>query len=142
MTINQVDIEVDDDGDLVLDSNGDLKLASAQRTALQDIIMRVRTGLNDLSIHPLFGADIVNLVGEPNTPETAEKIKARVYKSLVRDGRFGSSTVRVDVVPVGRSEVVVLIGVTDSISDVDADTTAVTLSFLLNYDAGDMTILR
>lgn len=139
--ITAQDLLMDDDGDLVIGDNGDFVLASPARTAKQDIMTRIRTQTDDHAVHPFLGANLSVFHGEPNNRQNGDAIKHAVYKSLVRDNRFLSSAVIVDVAPVGVNEVVILVVLNDAISGLSINEDTV-VSFLLNYDDGLITVMR
>lgn len=141
MTIREVDILTDDDGDLVVAANGDLDLADAARTAMQDIVFRVRTQHQDYNIHPLIGANLSALFGEPNSVQNGDRIKAQVFRALTRDGRFRDTSLNIEVVPVATDEVVLLVGISDFIANAEEDT-IVAAAFNLNYQEGTLSLLR
>lgn len=141
MTIRERDILVDDDGDLVVGANGDLQLAAPSRTAIQDVAFRVRTQHNDFLPHPLIGANLSIMLGEPNNRRNGDRMRSLVQKALIRDGRFRPEVLNVEVVPVGPEDVVVLVGIVDTVED-EPDTEVVVASFSYNYTTGAMTIMR
>lgn len=130
------DIEVDDDGDLVIGSNGDLKLASTLDTAIQDIIMRIRTNYMEMQLHPSFGANMQAKYGLPNTAENADWIRSAITMSLLRDERFGPGEVSVEVVPVAVDELLVLVVLNSIGYDQPVSSEQEVLSFSWNYNDG------
>lgn len=137
--IEYVDIEVDDDGDLVLDSTGDLKIATVMRTIAQDVIFRVRTETNDFKPHPTLGSNAIIMKGEVNNRYNGELIQQMVTRSLTYDGRFHAGEFSIDVIPVSESVVMLLIvfpAVFENVPAASRTTNALVLSFNFNYDTG------
>lgn len=130
--LDLIDVEVDDDGDLVVNARGNLKIATAQQTIVQNVINRIRTGYNDYMVHPTFGSNVSSMKGRPNTRENSQLISQMVVSALTIDGRFTSSEFFVDVLPISFSAV--LINVIFNHSPDNAGRFAV--SATLNYDTG------
>jgi len=143
MTIRETDILVDDDGDLVVGANGDLALSKPSRTAIQDIAFRVRSQHDDFQLHPLIGANLAPLVGEPNNRRNGDRIRTLVQRALTRDGRFSPDSLSIEVVPVSSEDIVILIGVIDRLEgEDDFDNDILVASFGYNFANGTMTIMR
>ena len=128
---NEIDIEVSPSGDLVIDSDKDLKLAKPSGVLLQDIVFRARTEDLDFEPHPHVGADLQVLVGEPNTKANAETAEDKLLRSLTKDGRIIPNDVRVKAVPISLSEIALYTFVNSSNYNSKLFTTAV-----LNYTDG------
>ena len=128
---NTIDIEVSPSGDIVIDSDKDLKLAKPSGVLLQDIVFRARTEDLDFEPHPHVGADLQSLVGEPNTKERAEEAEDKLLRSLTKDGRIISSDLSVKAVPISLDEILLYTFVNSSNYDSKLFTTAV-----LNYKDG------
>jgi len=118
---DKFDLLVDDDGDFVLDSSGDLDLATALETVQQDIKFRGLTAHGSYDIDPFFGADLISFQRLPNTRRTGDYMKANMYEALVRDGRFTRDSIVVDAVPVGREEVAIVVFVRDAVAGTEED---------------------
>lgn len=143
MTIRETDVRVTDDGDLVLGEDGDFLVSGPVRTAQQDIAFRYRTQFADFGLHPLVGADLGKLLGEPNNRANADRIKGSVRRALTRDGRFRDSALAVEVVPVSPEAILILIAVTDTIEGpFTEEDDEVIATFMFNYTSGDMTIME
>jgi hypothetical protein len=111
------DIEVDSEHDLVIDSDGDLKMASPQQTLSQDISFRICTDHHDYSPSPFIGANLRTFVGEPNVPRTAQLITDSVIISLTQDRRIPAQVLFVDTVPIEIHKVLVMALVNESVEN-------------------------
>ena len=103
------DIETDNDGDIVIDATGDLKLASAPRTVIQDAMFRLRTGHFDYEIMPRIGANITSLIGESNNAPNGQKIIDMVNRSFTHDGRFMMTDFKAKVAPISRNAIALIL---------------------------------
>jgi hypothetical protein len=112
------DLEFSDDGDLLIDETGDLKLADAPRSVVQDIQFRAQNNYGDFEPNPLLAADLQRYRGHPNNRQTGEAIKEAVYYSLIRDGRFQRGDVFVDVVPYSQRAVAIFVFVMAYVEDI------------------------
>lgn len=131
-----VDLLTDDDGDLVVSSSGDISLAEVYRTSVQAIINRIRTNFMESDIHPHMGANLQARIGYPNNEINGDWIKERVLQSLTKDGRFTNFDVTVDVVPIAKDEILILVYL-DAINYGDPVANELqVLTFLYNYTVG------
>lgn len=98
------------DGDYHFD-NGDLRDTTVEqyRGAVQQIISRLMSSRGDWAIHPDLGADISSFLGRPNTRETAEEMRRGILGELVREGMVSSRDIVIDIVPIARHSVMILI---------------------------------
>jgi hypothetical protein len=100
------DIESTDDGDLVLDSIGDFKVATPLRTVAQAINNIILTNKGELLMEPSFGANLQQFKGHLNTQEIRslmeKNIEVEVEKQGLIDRRdFSVDAVAVDINTVG-----------------------------------------
>lgn len=83
----------------------DVEVVYNEDAELQLIKSRVHTDNPDWYSYPDIGANLSDLIGEINTPETAEKAKAQIIESLVRDDAFEEADLSVEAVPVSATEI-------------------------------------
>lgn len=138
--IGFIDMEVDDDGDLVVSEQGDIKIADSRRTTLQDIMFRVRTIIGDYVPDRLLGSNIATMYGAQNTRHNGELIRTMVRRSLLFDARFSSHEIMVDVTPISQESVLVIIMVNGMFPDVE-DTEPLLVKFELNYETGTIDVI-
>jgi hypothetical protein len=113
------DIEMDEDGDVVFDATGDLKLATAEQTVIQDVEFRIRTKHLDFGPDPYIGANLDSFRGRGNTRPVGRLIKEACYYSLIKDGRFGRSQIFCDAIPAGHESVGVFVFVQDYVQGME-----------------------
>jgi len=66
------DIYFTEMGDFAITSNGDLAYTETdEQQVSQQAVIRLATEKGDFPVYPKLGASLQNLVGRPNTPETA-----------------------------------------------------------------------
>lgn len=121
-----VDLLTDDQGDLIVGSNGDLSLATEAETLTQDVTFRLKTDFGDYTPSPALGADLSSFLGEPNNPATVDLMKEHVILSLTQDDRIRAGTLFVDVIPIDIHAVQVFVIISDRIGE---ETTPVVVSF-------------
>lgn len=102
---NEVDIAVTASGDLCLASSRDFLLTSGSGVLKQDISFRLRTNPGDFYPHPDIGAGLDELIGEPNTRETARNGESKIVHSLVYDGMISNIDLYVRGVPISNESV-------------------------------------
>lgn len=79
----------------------DMKLVDGEERDLQLMRTRLMTENPDWDLYPAIGADLTDLIGLPNTRETAELGVQLIQESLTGDGAFSTDELSVDVAPVG-----------------------------------------
>jgi len=111
VTKSSVDLHWSQDGDFSLGVNGDLRKANSEggRVARQLVMKRLQSSLGDWALHPDIGADLSHFAGLPNTRATGMLIKSKVTATLLEDGLLSGESLKVQVVPVSRTKVLVLI---------------------------------
>jgi len=91
-------------GDLTVGPDGDL--ADTAHDPLlslrQEIRTRVRSSTQDWELHEDLGADLDEIIGEPNTRETGLAGRALIISSLTRDGFIDESDIEIRETPVDR----------------------------------------
>lgn len=132
-----IDYETDDDGDLVIDSTGDIKVATAQRTVIQDALYRIRTSYYSYEGSPAFGSNISSLIGKPNNSETANKVVYLVQRALAGDGRFPLDEIDVSTVPVSPSKLALVV----RFGYLPNTSSPTSLAATLNYNTGTIEMI-
>ena len=103
---NKTDILVSPSGDLSLGQNGDFAHAYASGVLKQDISFRVRTNKGECYLHPNLGADLEELIGEPNTELSARIGENKISRSLTNDDMVSYSDLYVHGMPTSTDSVV------------------------------------
>jgi len=99
------DIETDDGGELQFE-NGDLKVASVKRSALQVLNWVIASNRGD-TIHGDAVGDLGAWFGRLNIPRNHRAMEEQIRRALLVQGYFSPGDVRVGVVPVGLNEAAV-----------------------------------
>ena len=118
-TYNDIDIQVTPSGDIALGSNKDLVMIATSGVLKQDITFRLRTDYNDFSPHPEIGADLVELIGEPNTRPVSKLGESKIVHSLTYDGMVRNLDLYVRGVPVSSEKIVYYVFVNDGIEQLN-----------------------
>lgn len=77
----------ENEGEMEADQYGDLKTVSGVRNLKQAIIIRFSTPLGSLLRHPNYGSDMIALAGKPKTPQTLQRIKIEIERTIRCDNR-------------------------------------------------------
>lgn len=96
--INQ-DLQITDDGDLVLTAGGDLKVASIDQTSKQDVVLNLYTILGDMGALPFIGSRVIDFIGEPNSRQNAQLLQSEMLRALTVNQRFFTNDVSIRIVP-------------------------------------------
>ena len=84
----KIDIAVRSDGELLFDTNGDIKLSYGIENAIQAIRLKIVTELGTLKYHPEFG--LVNVIGQTSSDINGARdlISSSIKEQVARDPRF------------------------------------------------------
>lgn len=106
-----------DDLDVSFDWTGDLDLAAGdikttQSDSLQSLLDQIHSicasSFNDWAIYPNRGAQIDDFVGEPNTRNTAARIRERLALALVSAEVVVEDDLEIKIIPVHAHRVLVI----------------------------------
>lgn len=96
----EIDLSVTASGDLTIAENKDLQMAGAAGVLKQDIRFRLKTEIGDFIPHPDLGAGLEEIIGEPNTRETARIGESKIIQALTYDNRIRGGDLLVKGVPI------------------------------------------
>jgi hypothetical protein len=102
-----IDLEMTEDGDLVLAEHGDFSLVYGDEQVAQEVLFRLKTTLGDWVLSPNIGTSLERFIGEPNTPVTHALIESAVFKSITQDNLLFSP--EFSAIPIGENEVFILV---------------------------------
>lgn len=118
------DLETTDDGDLVVNDFGDLKVASPLRTVAQAIDWIILTNKGELLAEPTFGANIQSFYGDDNSVKTHGLMQSNIIQEMKDQGLLLMTDVEVDVVPIETDEAAILVDVKGDFLDTETTTGA------------------
>ena len=100
---NGTDLRLSEDGDLVSE-RGDLSIVTKQEYITQSARNRIKTSDPDWFDHQIkeIGANLEDLLGMPNNPETAAAGIEKIGMALTKDGLIDREDIYIRPVPVGR----------------------------------------
>lgn len=103
--INGVDLRMNEDGDLVINENGDFDLVRKQDFIEQSARNRLRISDPEWTdfASKTIGANLEDLLGMSNTPETAKLGVQMIMTTLTRDGLISAEDLYVRPIPVKRN---------------------------------------
>jgi len=127
------DIEVTDDGDIVIDEFGEIKIASPLRTVAQAIDWVLLTNKGELVAEPSFGANIQSFYGDSNIGTTHQFMEASIIQELGMQGLVEIESTDIDVVPIETDEATILIHTKGNFLDTESETGAFT-RFIDQFD--------
>lgn len=114
------DIGSDIGGDIELNSQGDLKLATSYDTMFNILNFWIRTDYGDYAANYSIGCNIGSFVGEKNSEEVLEDMESQTLDSLVRNVIYPED-LQVKVVPLNNEEVLVATQMRGSYIDPDGN---------------------
>lgn len=129
---NLVDIETTDDGDLVIDSIGDFKIATPLRTLAQTINNIILTNKGELLTDTSFGANLQSFYGESNRPSTHQMMEQSIIQEVRNQGYIDLSDIEIDIVPIDQNEAALMVEIKGDF--VDIETTGSFGAFMPKYN--------
>jgi hypothetical protein len=96
------DLYFTEEGDIAVSPNGDLALTQTSwRDDVQQVYVRLMTDQGDWVLHPQLGADLSQLYGLPQSPETGQLGVMLIQSALEREKRFVGKSFDIKPVPTG-----------------------------------------
>jgi len=80
-------LTADGQGEMEGNNKGDLKTVRGVKNLKQALLMRLSTPLGGLLHHPLYGTELHDLLGVPNTYDNQQKIKIEIERTIRADKR-------------------------------------------------------
>lgn len=87
----------------------DMALSRGTQTEKQVIMSRLKTDAPDWFHHTMMGGNMSDLIGEPNTRETAEKGVANIIAALTYRDLLNPTEIHVRPVPIGSEEILFVV---------------------------------
>jgi len=108
--IDRVDLKFSQAGDFVIKS-GDLEDTSNNfgEAFVQEVRSRIGNAINSWKTNPIIGSNIDEFEGQPNTPNTGQRLKQDATFALTRDGYLDSTDFEVTPVPVSETQILMRI---------------------------------
>jgi len=106
------DIEVDDDGDIVVNPSGDIGVADTAESMKHAIKFMLATDYNEVKPHPLMGANLGSLIGRHDINEVVEDIPGMVVGGNTYSALINSSDIRVTAIPIDVDKIYVSVELT------------------------------
>ena len=130
------DVKIGADGDLSVNSQGDLELATSPESLRQALQFMISTDFREMDTLPSFGANLGTLVGADNVNAVLEAIPTQIRDALFRDGVAENEDVSIHAIPISEDQIYLRIETTGTFFDQDGeviDTTQIELKFLFPY---------
>jgi hypothetical protein len=96
------DLATELDGDFTLTRGNFTYTQTVGEAAQQNMLFRLQTDILDYQPDSSLGVGLHQFIGRPNTRALGAAVQSAVIQGLTRDGVFSPSTLRVDVVPLGK----------------------------------------
>lgn len=101
-----VDIETDDAGEIQVE-NGDLKLASPRRVAIQMLDFLLKSNFGEYTPEPIVCANFAEFMGDPNLPRTHNLMRQNAFEALRQQKVFqpGDVDLRIEAIDTDKAAV-------------------------------------
>jgi hypothetical protein len=107
MSRDAVDLTLSPDGDFII-SGSDFKLSEGDDFLTQSARNRIKSIKIDW-FYDNIGADLEEILGEPNTRDVAETGKGKILNCLTEDDLFSQDEVYIKAAPTGRNSVLYIV---------------------------------
>jgi len=139
---DDIDLFFNSSGDFALDSAGDI--ASTEFDMLlsfrQEIFNRLKSDFQDWALHSWIGAGLSDIIGEPNSRETAEIGKEKIENALTIGAFLSAEDVNIKYVPVAKDALMYIISVDVEPTEENDYTDIVKVTLLLDMNNHKMTV--
>lgn len=139
---DDIDFYFSSAGDLALDSSGDI--ASTEGDMLlsfkQEVFNRIRSEFQDWALHPWIGAGLNEIIGEPNSRETAEVGKEKIINSLTIGAFVVADDVNIKYMPVTHDSIMYVIKIDVEPTEENGYVDIVQTSLLFDFDTHKITV--
>lgn len=102
-----VDLKMTEDGDLVVDENGDLALVYGDEQVAQQVLFILKTTIGDWTLSPNVGTSLEQFIGQPNISIVHAQIENEIALALTRENLLIFPNVR--AIPIAENEVFILV---------------------------------
>ena len=89
-----IDIYIDDSGDIKLTPQDEFKTIEGTNNLIQAIIVRLKTVLNELALHPNYGSELETVIGSKSNVTILSIIKQLVRKVLLQEPRIKENGIK------------------------------------------------
>ena len=108
---------------------------------VQEVRTRIMSAQGDWVLYPDLGANLYQLIGEPNIPLTAEDGKSRIIASLSRDGFVNSSDISIKYIPYDQDKLLYRLVIAVRPTDENEQSESVRIDIVYNYTNGNLHVL-
>lgn len=130
-------------GDFVLGNEGDLLDTStdALRSLVQEVRTRIQSSQGDWKVYPDIGANLPDLVGEPNNKITAESGKAKITAALAQYGLLASNDIDISYMPLDEKTILYRLKIKTMATAENRTCNSLKIDIVYNYQDDNLHIL-
>lgn len=103
--MTETDLALSIDGDLLIGPDGDFQTVEDIDSFSQDIVFRLKTLAGNYKYFPSCGASLDNLIGLPNSQDTASLGESQIITALTNDGRVNPGSLSVSSYPLDEKSI-------------------------------------
>ena len=140
---DNVDLYWTFDEDLLIGPGGDLMDTEDDvlLSLMQEIKTRLAGDMEDWELYLDVGAQLSDLVGEPNNKMTAEAGKAKIFSALTKDGLVAASDLSVKYMPLSHDSLLYKVVVKVEPTVKNFQTQQIEVSLLYDYTSSNLHLL-
>lgn len=139
---DDIDLFFNSSGDFALDSTGDIASTGSDMllSFKQEIYNRLKSDLQDWSMYSWIGAGLSEIIGEPNSRETAEIGKEKIESALTIGAFLSAEDVNIKYIPVAKDALMYIIRVSVEPTPENNYTDEVEVTLLLDINSHKITV--
>ena len=138
------DLETLDNGDIVVNSNGDLSVGTSKNSHLSTMKFLMSTDLDEMVGDPTFGANLGSLHGEVDPGVVASSVAPMVHEALRQQGVFSTEDVRIRAYQIDQDNIVIFVDINGAFLENDGTidyNPSISLRFLFPYKEAELIAL-
>lgn len=140
---DRVDLYFTRRGDFVIGPEGGLFDTSTDvlRSLVQEVRTRLRSDLQDWRLYPTLGANLSDLIGEPNNAATVSALKAKIAASLNQYSLVNSGDLEITHMPIDAHTVLLRLRIRVAATTENYNSESLKIQLIYNYTDGNIHIL-
>ena len=139
---DSIDLFFSNAGDLAVGPDGDL--AGTESDALlsfrQECLNRMKSEFQDWALHPWLGSGLSEIIGEPNTKETAERGSELIENALTMGAFVNSNDVNIKYVPVSNDALIYIVEIAVIPTDENDFENMIKINLLFDFNTKQIVI--
>ena len=139
------DIEVQTNGDIVINGNGDISVATAKESHKHALKFMLSTDLDEMTATPYFGANLGALMGETDPETVASSIGPMVHEALREQGLLATEDIQIRAYQIDTDNIIIFVDMNGHFVENDGSidyNPSISMRFLFPYKEAELIALE